>query len=113
MPLLWFKNQENTYNTSLVLLSLPGNIRVFCRVRPCLPTDPGYLRDSTGRESSLSGGSSGSSKSVGNSQRTLSITYPDGNGDRKKLSLELAQEKVTNADWLSATSMDIVQCLYR
>ena len=80
----------STHNT------LTGNIRVFCRVRPLLPTDPSYLRDSIGRESSVSGGSTGSSKTAASSQRTMSITYPDRNGDRKKLSLELAQEKVTD-----------------
>ncbi|XP_064400087.1 carboxy-terminal kinesin 2-like isoform X2 [Halichondria panicea] len=72
---------------------LKGNIRVFCRVRPLLPTDAGYLIDDAGRESSTSGGSSRGSKNGGQSSTSvLGLTYPDSNNDQKKLSIELSSQ---------------------
>ena len=74
-----------------------GNIRVFCRVRPLLPTDPGYLADDTGRESSVSGGSRGSKGSKNGGQSVLGMVYPDSKSDQKKLAVEYSsQDKVTH-----------------
>ncbi len=68
---------------------------MFCRVRPLLPTDSGYLIDDAGRESSTSGGSRGSKNAGQSSVSVLGLTYPDSNNDQKKLSIELSsQDKV-------------------
>lgn len=66
---------------------------MFCRVRPLLPTDPGYLIDDIGRESSVSTRGSGSTKNSG--QSALSVVYPDARTDQKKLAVQYSSsEKV-------------------
>jgi len=76
-----------------------GNIRVFCRVRPLLPTEVRTgdgLDDSTAsNDSTSSGGSTSGGRKTskrGSSSTSLQVDYPDR--DNKKIALQFSGTEV-------------------